>query len=161
MADARPPVRGHGGPDARKSDGTFAKRVDLSSLQCKIAGETENRNDVPAAHLKWRTQIKKGVLELCCLNLLASEQLYGYELAKRLSEARSFDVSLGTVYPLLSRLSKEGLVTSTLEESPSGPARRKYHLSAEGRRRLAVMNREWRAIAGMIESYLPDAEPGA
>ena len=110
-----------------------------------------------AAHLKWLTQIKKGVIELCCLNLLASEQLYGYELAKRLSEAPPFDVSLGTVYPLLSRLKKDGLVDSRLEESPSGPARRKYRLSPEGKRRREVMNREWTAIAGYIDSLILDS----
>lgn len=109
-----------------------------------------------ADHEKWLTQIKKGVIELCCLNLLASERLYGYELAKRLSLAPPFDVSLGTVYPLLSRMKKEGLVESALEESPNGPARRKYHLSPEGIRRLAVINREWRAIAGYIDSLMPD-----
>lgn len=109
-------------------------------------------------HHKWLTQIKKGVIELCCLNLLEAEQLYGYELARRLSGARPFDVSLGTVYPLLSRLSKEGLINSTLEKSPSGPARRKYRLSPAGRRRLATMNREWRAISKHIDSFLPSSE---
>lgn len=116
---------------------------------------------MPSDNLKWRTQIKKGVLELCCLNLLAKEKLYGYELAKRLSEARTFDVSLGTVYPLLSRLSKEGLVVSVLEESPSGPARRRYRVSAEGKRRLELMNREWRAIADLIEAHLPELKSNA
>jgi len=113
---------------------------------------------MPADHHKWLTQIKKGVIELCCLNLLASEQLYGYELARRLSGARPFDVSLGTVYPLLSRLHKEGLVDSMLEESPSGPARRKYRLSPAGKHRLAIMNREWRAISEHIDSFLPPVE---
>lgn len=112
-----------------------------------------------ADHDKWLTQIKKGVIELCCLNLLASEQLYGYELAKRLSGAAPFGVSLGTVYPLLSRLTRDGLVESRVEESPSGPARRKYHLSRLGRKRLSLMNREWRAIADHIDSLLPGLSP--
>ena len=107
-------------------------------------------------HLKWLTQIKKGVIELCCLNLLATEQLYGYELARRLSLAPPFDVSLGTVYPLLSRMKKEGLVESTLEESPSGPARRKYYLLPAGRRRLDIMNSEWLNIASYIDSLIPE-----
>lgn len=137
------------------------KVIDDNSLQCKVVGQRKDQSIVPSDNLKWRTQIKKGVLELCCLNLLAKEKLYGYELAKRLSEARTFDVSLGTVYPLLSRLSKEGLVVSVLEESPSGPARRRYRVSAEGKRRLELMNREWRAIADLIEAHLPELKSNA
>jgi len=108
-------------------------------------------------HHKWLTQIKKGVVELCCLNLLASEHLYGYELARRLSLAPPFDVSLGTVYPVLSLMKKEGLVESVLEESPSGPARRKYYLLPAGERRIAFMNSEWRSIAEYIESLIPES----
>jgi PadR family transcriptional regulator PadR len=102
--------------------------------------------------MKWMTQLKKGLIELCCLNLLASEQLYGYELARRLSSAPGFDVSLGTVYPLLSRMRREGLVESELEESAQGPARRKYRLSIAGHKKLQAMNVHWKNISGYIES---------
>ncbi|MEM7015375.1 MAG: PadR family transcriptional regulator [Verrucomicrobiota bacterium] len=112
------------------------------------------------APFKWVTQLKRGILELCCLNLLASERLYGYELAKRLSEAPAFDVSLGTVYPLLSRLKKEGLVDSDLEESPLGPARRKYRLSNVGAAQLIAMNAEWRTISNFIETLIAKNPPG-
>ena len=102
--------------------------------------------------MKWMTQLKKGLIELCCLNLLTSEQLYGYELARRLSVAPGFDVSLGTVYPLLSRMRREGLVESELEESPQGPARRKYRLSQSGTTKLQAMNAHWENMYQYIES---------
>ena len=103
---------------------------------------------------KWLTQVKKGMLELCCLNLLADDAFYGYELARRLSEIPALVVPLGTVYPLLSRLHQEGWLTSTLEPSPQGPARRKYRLAPDRRERLDEMNRQWRDISQHVEQII-------
>ena len=69
----------------------------------------------------WTVQVKKGVLELCILNALAADECYGYDLVKTLVETHGLGVTEGTVYPLLSRLRVAGLITSRLEESPSGP----------------------------------------
>ncbi len=103
-----------------------------------------------ANDLKWLTQLKKGLLELCCLNLLSRQEYYGYELARTLSEIPGLSVSLGTVYPLLSRLKQEGLVNSTLEESPQGPARRRYALTETGREHLQKMNEHWNEITAHV-----------
>ena len=88
----------------------------------------------------WTVQVKKGVLELCILNALAADECYGYDLVKTLVETHGLGVTEGTVYPLLSRLRVAGRITSRLEESPSGPARKYYSLTKEGRKAMEAMN---------------------
>ena len=73
---------------------------------------------------KWLSQVKKGLLELCILNLLHNESMYGYQIVKRLTTTPGIVITAGTVYPLLSRLKRENLLASSLVESPRGPARR-------------------------------------
>ena len=88
----------------------------------------------------WTVQVKKGVLELCILNALAAEDCYGYDLVKTLVETHGLGVTEGTVYPLLSRLRVAGLIASRLEESSSGPARKYYSLTKDGRKIMQAMN---------------------
>lgn len=95
---------------------------------------------------KWLTQVKKGLLELCLLNLLAREEMHGYELVKRLTAIPGLVVTAGTIYPLLNRLKREGLLSSLIEESPSGPPRRRYSLTLEGRNRVQEINKTWNEI---------------
>ncbi|MGD9128451.1 MAG: PadR family transcriptional regulator [Planctomycetia bacterium] len=100
----------------------------------------------------WTTQLRKGLLELCMVNLLAEDEIYGYDLVKRLSSIPGLMVSEGTVYPLLSRMRKSGMVESRLVESESGPARRYYALSQQGKASLALMNQHWgNLIHGLSE----------
>lgn len=88
----------------------------------------------------WTVQLRKGVLELCVLSAIGSkEECYGYELVQDLVNTRGLDVSEGSVYPLLSRLRKQGVVTTKLVESSEGPARKYYQLTALGRARLIAM----------------------
>ena len=98
----------------------------------------------------WMTQMKKGLIELCILNLLDRESMYGYQIVKHLTAFPGLVISEGTVYPLLSRLRKEGLLASTLVESTAGPVRRNYVLTAAGRRQLKVMNEAWREVAEAV-----------
>lgn len=88
----------------------------------------------------WTVQVKKGILELCILNALAADECYGYDLVKQLVETHGLGVTEGTVYPLLSRLRVAGLITARLEESPSGPARKYYSLTNDGRKAVDAMN---------------------
>ncbi len=88
----------------------------------------------------WTVQVRKGVLELCILNALERGECYGYDLVKLLADVPGLDVSEGTIYPLLSRLRLHGLVSTRLEESPEGPARKYYALTRAGRTALALMN---------------------
>lgn len=98
----------------------------------------------------WSIQVRKGVIELCILNALRDDERYGYELVKSLVSVPGLDVADGTIYPLLSRLRQQGLVTTRLEESPSGPARRFYALTESGRVRLEVMNRYFFALSAAV-----------
>ena len=94
----------------------------------------------------WTTQLRKGLLELCIVNLLAQGELYGYDLVKRVTAIRGVVVTEGTIYPLLSRLRKAGLLDTRSEESPNGPARKYYRLSPAGEQTRQLMHACWRDI---------------
>lgn len=87
----------------------------------------------------WTVQVRKGLLDVCVLNALAEKERYGYELVKTLVELPGLGVTEGTLYPLLSRLRVQGLVTTRLEESTEGPARKYYALTSVGRETLGMM----------------------
>ncbi len=88
----------------------------------------------------WTTQVRKGVLDLCVLNALSNQERYGYELVKELASLPGLGVTEGTLYPLMSRLRVQGLVSTRLEESPEGPARKYYALTSLGRKVAVQMN---------------------
>ena len=90
------------------------------------------------------TQLRRGVLEFCVLSLLRDEELYGFDLVRRLSDVDGMVTSEGTIYPLLSRLRRDGWVKTSWQESESGPPRRYYALTPSGRTALAGFVEEWR-----------------
>ena len=81
----------------------------------------------------WTVQMRKGVLDLCILNALAEKEWYGYALVKALVAVPGVGVAEGSIYPLLARLKKQGLVETRLEESNEGPARKYYRATSMGR----------------------------
>ena len=83
-----------------------------------------------------RIQLKKGVLEMCVLALLARGDGYAYDIAARL--AKGIDMGEGTIYPLMRRLQQDGLVDTYLQESASGPPRKYYRLTSAGEASLAA-----------------------
>ena len=91
----------------------------------------------------WTTQLRKGVLELCILNIVGGNRVYGYDIVRRLRDVDALVVSEGTIYPILSRLKRDGLVRTSLEESPEGPARKYYQLTQRGEQLLSQMNGYW------------------
>ena len=93
----------------------------------------------------WTVQMRKGVLDLCILQALAAAEWDGYALVKALVAVPGVGVAEGSIYPLLSRLKRQGLVTTRLEESSEGPARKYYSATAEGR-----------ALAKEMELYFAD-----
>ena len=107
----------------------------------------------------WTTQLRKGTLELCVLSALRGRRLYGYDLVKRLRTVGGVVMSEGTVYPLLSRLKAEGLVTTTLEESSEGPARKYYELTLRGREELARMQAHWLAVRDGLDTLIREGKP--
>jgi PadR family transcriptional regulator PadR len=101
-----------------------------------------------------QTQLLRGVLDLCALAIMADEPVYGYELTKRLRERGLSTVGEGSVYPLLGRLEREGLVETYRESSNGGPPRKYYRPSAAGRRALRDGIAEWRATREALTSVL-------
>ena len=95
---------------------------------------------MPDLFQNWTVQVRRGVLELCILNTLSRGERYGYELVKSVVSLPGLEVSEGTIYPLLSRLRVQGYVTTRLQESSSGPARKYYALTPAGEDTLAMMN---------------------
>jgi PadR family transcriptional regulator PadR len=97
-------------------------------------------------------QLKKGVLGLCVLALLARDDSYAYEIASRLSDA--IDMGEGTIYPLMRRMQSDGQVETYLVESSSGPSRKYYRLTDAGRTALAAQTAEWSAFTQAVDAVL-------
>ena len=100
------------------------------------------------------TQMRRGTLEFCVLALLRGRERYGFELVKALSAADGMVTSEGTIYPLLSRLRKDGLVTSSWVESPNGPPRRYYRLTDEGTDALGSFVEDWDRFRDSVDGFL-------
>jgi PadR family transcriptional regulator PadR len=98
----------------------------------------------------WVTQLRKGMLELCVMNAIRSGISYGYEIVRRLGDVDSLIITEGTIYPILSRLKREGFVLTDIEESPGGPPRKVYRLTEKGRLELTKMDRYWERVAAGI-----------
>jgi PadR family transcriptional regulator PadR len=100
----------------------------------------------------WSTQLRKGMLELCILNAIKGSSLYGYDIVRKLRDIPSLVISEGTIYPILSRLKREGFVKTTIKESSEGPPRKYYELTDKGKRTLQKMNDYWRDIRNGTDS---------
>ena len=99
----------------------------------------------------WTTQLRKGLLEFCILSALVDDRLYGYDIVRRLRKISCLVISEGTVYPILSRLKREGLVSTTLQESPEGPARKYYRLTGRGTQVLQKMSSLWLEVVSGVD----------
>lgn len=100
------------------------------------------------------TQMRKGLLEYCVMALLAEQPRYGYELVQELGRSDGLLISDGTIYPLLSRLRRDGAVETSWRESSQGPPRKYYALTEPGRRRLAAFSAEWRSFSAAVSEIL-------
>jgi PadR family transcriptional regulator PadR len=113
----------------------------------------------PELLTNWTTQMRKGLLELCVLAALRGRRLYGYDIVKRLAAVGGLVMGEGTVYPILSRFKKDGLVETTLVESAEGPARKYYQLTPKGRQLLAQMLAAWAEVRDGIDQVAADGRP--
>jgi len=107
----------------------------------------------------WTTQMRKGLLELSVLAALRGNRLYGYDIVKRLSGVGGLVMSEGTIYPILSRFKKDGLVETTLVESAEGPARKYYQLTVKGRQMLTLMLGAWAEVRDGIDRVSTERLP--
>lgn len=101
-----------------------------------------------------RTQLLRGVLDLCLLAVMDEGPAYGYEMTKRLGARGLSIVGEGSIYPLLGRLERDGLVDTHRAASNGGPPRKYYTLSAQGRRALASGSAEWRSTRDAVDAVL-------
>jgi PadR family transcriptional regulator, regulatory protein PadR len=101
-----------------------------------------------------RSQLLRGVLDLCLLAVVEEAPAYGYEMTKRLRARGLSTVGEGSIYPLLGRLEREGLVDTQRETSDGGPPRKYYRASREGKQELASGVAEWRAAREAIDAVL-------
>ncbi len=101
-----------------------------------------------------RSQLLRGVLDLCLLAVMEERPAYGYEMTKRLRARGLSIVGEGSIYPLLGRLEREGLVETYRAASDGGPPRKYYRPSHEGRRALAAGVSEWRAARDALDAVL-------
>lgn len=103
--------------------------------------------------------MRRGVLQYCVLALLAEEERYGFDLVKALGEVEGMVTSEGTIYPLLSRLRRDGLVETSWQESPSGPPRRYYSLTATGLAALEAFAEEWSRFRDAVDHFIVGRQP--
>lgn len=91
---------------------------------------------------------------MCLLSLIDEEASYGYEMVNKL-RGRGLDLaSEGSIYPLLSRLQKQGMIEGYLVQSTAGPARKYYRMSDDGREVLRRWRREWREFSASVNAVL-------
>lgn len=111
-----------------------------------------------AAAAQRRTELLRGVLDLCLLAVMAEGPAYGYEMTRRLRARGLAIVGEGSIYPLLGRLEREGLVETYRAASNGGPPRKYYRPSSAGRVALALGVAEWRAARDAVDAVLTPVE---
>ena len=102
----------------------------------------------------WVAQVRKGLVELSVMGVLRQGEAYGYQLLQKLADVPGLAITESTVYPILSRLTKEGWVWVRAASSPAGPPRRYYRLTPLGKARLLQMEAYWRDIQHATNALL-------
>jgi PadR family transcriptional regulator PadR len=95
------------------------------------------------------SSIRKGLLEFLILKIVSADKVYVADMLERLSKTE-FATQEGTLYPLLSKMRRDGLVDYEWQESEAGPPRKYYKLTAKGRSQLADLNEYWKEINATI-----------
>ncbi|WP_201712838.1 PadR family transcriptional regulator [Rossellomorea arthrocnemi] len=103
------------------------------------------------------SQLLKGILEGCLLSIIANGEVYGYEMMEKL-EANGFKmVKEGSIYPLLLRMKKDGLVIARQKEMPSGgPKRKYYYITPKGEGELEDFKQRWREVSLSVNQLLEE-----
>lgn len=133
------------------SSASFVDNVAGQASMCYMVAEQETQ-------FPWVAQLRRGAIEHCILALLTRGERYGFELVKSLSGSTSLIASQGTIYPLLGRLRRNGLVDTVWRESAEGPPRRYYALTEEGRRSLAAFTDYWTTFSNSVNDLLIQGE---
>ncbi|MBB5179521.1 PadR family transcriptional regulator PadR [Planomicrobium koreense] len=102
------------------------------------------------------SQMLKGILEGCLLAIIGKGETYGYEMIEKLELYGFTMISEGSIYPVLMRLQKEGLVDSFMKESPSGPKRKYYTLTAAGKDEYQEFKARWQHMSQSVDRLLKE-----
>jgi PadR family transcriptional regulator PadR len=117
---------------------------------------------VTEEHRKFQKDLNAGLVALVLLAVLdrSTDDLYGYEIAKRLQRANDGEPLFkeGTIYPVLRALSADGFLTSRVEPSVAGPPRRYYRITDEGRALLTAWSGVWGQTRDFVDRFLRGAE---
>jgi PadR family transcriptional regulator PadR len=106
------------------------------------------------------TQLLHGVLDMCLLSIIDEEASYGYEMVSKLRTRGLHLAGEGSIYPVLSRLQKQGMIESYLVQSSEGPARKYYRMSRPGRDALERWRRNWATFRDSVDEVLDGARHG-
>jgi PadR family transcriptional regulator PadR len=107
----------------------------------------------------WETQLRKGLVELVVLASVARGETYGYGIVEHLRDLPGLEFTESTIYPVLTRLASDGFLSVRSEPSRSGPPRRYYQLTDEGRLRLDRMAQQWNEVSGSLARLLEEGKP--
>ncbi|GMQ56346.1 PadR family transcriptional regulator [Vallitalea sediminicola] len=105
-----------------------------------------------------KAQLLKGILDGCILQIIQRKETYGYKITEELNEKGFSDLNEGTVYPILVRLEKKGLINSSSRVSPLGPRRKYFKLSEEGSIYLIEFKNLWDGISGAVNEILEEGD---
>jgi len=105
----------------------------------------------------WQEQLRRGSLDLAILLTVSAGPHYGLAIIQHLEAFTDLIVNEGTIYPILGRLTREGLLDSYWVEDEAPHPRKYYRLTQQGAKRLAHMKIEWRTFAGKIERLMDAA----
>ncbi|MGQ1947272.1 PadR family transcriptional regulator [Geofilum sp. OHC36d9] len=105
-----------------------------------------------------KAQMRKGVLEYCILSVLSGEDAYTSDIIKTLKEAEMI-VMEGTLYPLLTRLKNDGLLSYRWEESTQGPPRKYYAITEKGRDFLSELDQSWQQLITAVQQINQNRKP--
>lgn len=101
-----------------------------------------------------RSQLLKGILDACVMEVIREEAIYGYELSQKLQQVGLHDISDGTIYPVLLRLQKNGFIKGEMKPSPTGPNRKYYYLTDRGKEELEKLALEWMLVSEPVSKLL-------
>ncbi|MCL7988483.1 PadR family transcriptional regulator [Sphingobacterium sp. lm-10] len=100
-----------------------------------------------------QVQMRKGILEYCILSIISRNEIYASDIIAELKKAELLVVE-GTLYPLLTRLKNNGLLSYNWKESTSGPPRKYYEITAEGMEVLQKLDVTWKELLFAVETSL-------
>lgn len=101
----------------------------------------------------YKNQMRKGMLEFCTLLIIEKNKAYASNILSELKDANLLVVE-GTLYPLLSRLKAQGMLEYSWEESRSGPPRKYYELTTEGKKTLTHLKSIWKELISSVNSLI-------